>query len=65
MKKWIKELFCKHNWKIVSEQRYSIFSDTSQVYQGSVKLTIYECDKCCGMKIIPSDRRDRNNNQIY
>ena len=44
----LKQLFCRHEWELINEER---FSDTSQGYRAECYSGTYKCKKCGKIKI--------------
>ena len=59
MKKYLKQLFCKHKWVLVSTERYDIIGTTNfqKAKVGEVTITIKECGKCEKNDAILSDKK--------
>jgi len=63
---WINQLFCCHKWSVCHSNIYRIISnEDKKTVIGSVRLTIYDCDKCHKTKLIPTERVDEFGNKIY
>lgn len=56
IKKFIKQLFCKHNYVLISDETYDII-DTCNRTVGNIKLKLFICKKCDKPKVEFSDKR--------
>ncbi len=52
---WFHSLFCKHQFKIYSSDRYSV-NRMNGTKEGEVILSLFTCSRCGKDLLIPSDR---------
>lgn len=55
MRAWLKRLFCRHDWRQHSCDRYSVL-DAAERKIAEVTLTLFVCKRCNANKLISSDR---------
>jgi hypothetical protein len=54
--KFIKQLLCKHRYRVVSQERYEVLSTNKGVVVERVTLLVMVCDCCENIEITPVNR---------
>lgn len=55
IKKYLKELFCRHKFKHINSVRYNVINMNGEK-DGEVTLHLFLCNKCGRDKIMATDR---------
>lgn len=56
VKKWIKQLFCRHQYKTISDEVYNVMSPDGILITGTVEIECVECHKCLKSKLFVKNR---------
>lgn len=64
MKKFFKQLFCRHDYKVVFDINHDIIDSKNQIV-GTVFLKLGTCSKCGKDELTIHDRIDSNGDKLY